>query len=119
MLGAPDNPAQVRPEENLVGRLQSGQVDVGFFYSTETSDLQIPAIPLPPEVALSAVYTVTVLRDAADPAAAAKFVNFLLGAPGQAVMKQHGLGRRFADRQRLTRPPCRPPSTCTKAASGK
>ena len=91
VLGAPDNPEQVRPEENLVGRLQSGQVDVGFFYSTETSDLQIPAIPLPPEVALSAVYTVTVLRDAADPAAAAKFVNFLLGAPGQAVMKQHGL----------------------------
>ncbi len=91
VLGAPDNPEQVRPEENLVGRLQSGQVDVGFFYSTETSDLQIPAIPLPPEVALSAVYTVTVLRDAADPAAAASFVDFLLSAPGQAVMKQHGL----------------------------
>ncbi len=71
VLGAPDNPEQVRPEENLVGRLQSGQIDVGFFYSTETSDLNIPAIPLPPEVALGAVYTVTVVRDAADPAAAA------------------------------------------------
>ena len=91
VLGAPDNPEQVRPEENLVGRLQSGQVDVGFFYSTETSDLKIPAIPLPPEVALSAVYTVTVLRDAADPVAAAQFVTFLLGAPGQAILKEHGL----------------------------
>jgi molybdate/tungstate transport system substrate-binding protein len=91
VLGAPDNPEQVRPEENLVGRLQSGQIDVGFFYSTETSDLKIPAIPLPQEVALSAVYTVSVLRDAADPIAAAKFVNFLLSAPGQAVMKEHGL----------------------------
>ena len=91
VLGGPDNPEQVRPEENLVGRLQSGQVDVGFFYSTETSDLKIPSIPLPQEVALSAVYTVTVLRDAADPAAAARFVDFLLSPPGQAVLKQHGL----------------------------
>ncbi len=91
VLGAPDNPEQVRPEENLVGRLQSGQIDVGFFYSTETSDLKIPAIPLPPEVALSAVYTVTVMRDAADPAAAAKFVDFLLSAPGTSVLKEHGL----------------------------
>ncbi len=91
VLGAPDNPEQVRPEENLVGRLQSGQIDVGFFYSTETSDLKIAAIPLPPEVALSAVYTVTVLRDAADPAAAARFVDFLLSAPGQAVLREHGL----------------------------
>lgn len=91
VLGAPDNPEQVRPEENLVGRLQSGQIDVGFFYSTETSDLKIPAIPLPSEVAPSAVYTVTILRDAAEPAAAAAFVSFLLSPPGQAIMKEHGL----------------------------
>src|SRR5689334_4156171 len=35
-LGDPENPAQVLPEETLVGRLQSGQLDAGFFYSTET-----------------------------------------------------------------------------------
>ena len=91
VLGAPGNPEQVRPEENLVGRLQSGQIDAGFFYSTETSDLEIPAIPLPPDVALSAVYTVTIVRDATDTAAASRFVDFLLSAPGQAIMKQHGL----------------------------
>lgn len=91
VLGAPDNPAQVQPEENLVGRLQSGQLDAGFFYSTETSDLKIASIPLPPDVALSAHYTVTVVRDAADPAGAAKFVDFLLSPPGLAVMHEHGL----------------------------
>ncbi len=91
VLGAPDNPEQVRPEENLVGRLQSGQIDAGFFYSTETSDLKIPAITLPPEVALSAIYTAAVIREAADPVAAARFVDFLLSAPGQAVMNEHGL----------------------------
>ena len=91
VLGGADNPDQVRPEENLVGRLQSGQIDAGFFYSTEASDLTIPAIPLPPEVALKAVYTVTVLRDSPDPAAAARFVDFLVTPPGQAVLKAHGL----------------------------
>jgi molybdate/tungstate transport system substrate-binding protein len=91
VLGAPDNPEQVRPEENLVGRLQSGQMDVGFFYSTETADLKIPAIALPTEVALSARYTVTVLRDAAHPVGAIKFVDFLLGPQGRAVMQEHGL----------------------------
>jgi molybdate/tungstate transport system substrate-binding protein len=91
ILGAPDNPEQVRPEESLVGSLQSGQIDAGFFYSTETADLKISAIPLPPEVALGAHYTVTVLRNAPNPAAAIKFVQFLLGPQGRAVMQEHGL----------------------------
>ncbi len=91
VLGDPQNPDQVRPEQNLVGRLQSGQIDVGFFYSTETTDLHIAAIPLPPEVAQSAHYTATVLRDAPNPAGAARFVAFLLGPDGRAVMRQHGL----------------------------
>ncbi len=91
VLGASENPAQVQPEESLVGRLQSGQLDAGFFYSTETADLKIPAIPLPQEVALSAHYTVTIPRDAANPAGAQKFVDFLLSPPGQAVLKAHGL----------------------------
>ncbi len=91
VLGEPQNPDQVHPEQNLVGRLQSGQIDVGFFYSTETTDLHIAAIPLPPEVAQSAHYTATVLRDAPDPAGAAGFVAFLLGSEGRRVMHEHGL----------------------------
>jgi len=91
VLGAAENPDQVHPEENLVGRLQSGQIDAGFFYSTETADFSIASIPLPPEVALSANYTITVLRDAPNPAAASRFVNFLLGPQGRDIMHQHGL----------------------------
>jgi molybdate/tungstate transport system substrate-binding protein len=91
VLGDLENPAQVRPEENLVGRLQSGQIDAGFFYSTETHDMKIESIPLPPDVALSAHYTVTILRDAANPSAAARFVAFFLGPQGQSIMRQHGL----------------------------
>jgi molybdate/tungstate transport system substrate-binding protein len=92
VLGAPENPAQVLPEETLVGRLQSGQLDVGFFYSTETADAKIPAVTLPATITPTAVYTVTILRDGANPAGADQFVAFLLGSDGQSLMTQHGMG---------------------------
>jgi molybdate/tungstate transport system substrate-binding protein len=88
VLGAPD---EVLPEETLVGRLQSGQLDAGFFYSTETSDAKIPAISLPAAITPKAVYTVAILRNAPDPDAANRFVAFLLGADGQKLMRSHGL----------------------------
>lgn len=91
VLGAPDNPAQVLPEEILVGRLQSGQLDAGFFYATETSDLHIPAVTLPPEVAQAAHYTATVLRGAPNRRGAIRLVAFLLNGPGERLMRAHGL----------------------------
>jgi molybdate/tungstate transport system substrate-binding protein len=75
----------------LVGRLQSGQLDVGFFYSTETSAAKIPAIKLPDEIAPKARYTVTILRDAPNPDGAERFVSFLLGSQGRDLLEQHGL----------------------------
>ena len=92
VIGAPDNPEQVLPEETLVGRLQSGQLDAGFFYSTETADAKIPALALPPEIAPKAVYTATILHNAPNADGADKFVAFLLGGDGQSLMKEHGLG---------------------------
>lgn len=91
ILGAPDNPEQVLPEETLVGRLQSGQLDVGFFYSTETADAKIPAIELPSNIRLKAQYTVTVLKDAPNATGADQFVSFLLGRDGKKLLKAHGL----------------------------
>jgi len=91
VLGAADNPAQVLPEETLVGRLQSGQLDVGFFYSTETADAKIPAVALPAEIAPKAVYTVTVVHDAGNPSGADQFVRFLLGPQGRSLMTAHGM----------------------------
>jgi molybdate/tungstate transport system substrate-binding protein len=90
-LGAPDNPAQVLPEETLLGRLQSGQLDAGFFYSTETSDLKIPALQPAPELQAKASYTLTILTDAPNVNGATRFVNFLLSAKGRALLKEHGV----------------------------
>lgn len=91
VLGAPENPVQVLPEETLVGRLQSGQLDAGFFYSTETTDAKIPALSLPPAIAPKAVYTVTILYGAPNPVGADQFVAYLLGRDGQNLLKEHGL----------------------------
>ncbi|MEM5343980.1 extracellular solute-binding protein [Paraburkholderia azotifigens] len=90
-LGDPENPAQVLPEETLVGRLQSGQLDAGFFYSTETSDLKIPALRPALELQAKASYTLTILTDAPNEAGAVRFVNFLMSASGRALLKQHGV----------------------------
>ena len=90
-LGGPENPAQVLPEETLVGRLQSGQLDAGFFYSTETADLNIPAVQPAPELGIQANYTLTVLTDAPNAAGAAKFVAFLMSAQGRDLLTAHGV----------------------------
>ncbi|TDY21646.1 molybdate/tungstate transport system substrate-binding protein [Paraburkholderia sp. BL6665CI2N2] len=90
-LGAAENPEQVLPEETLVGRLQSGQLDAGFFYSTETSDLKIPAIRPAPELQAKASYTLTILSGAPNREGASSFVDFLLSTQGRALLKQHGV----------------------------
>jgi molybdate/tungstate transport system substrate-binding protein len=79
------------PEDLESALLQSGALDVGFFYSTETADAKIPALSLPPAITPKAVYSVTILRDAPNPAGADKFVAFLLSRDGQKLLKEHGL----------------------------
>ncbi|WP_338925919.1 extracellular solute-binding protein [Mycetohabitans endofungorum] len=91
MLGAPDNPKQVLPEETLMGRLQSGQLDVGFFYSTETAQLHIPTVKLPAELAVKASYTITILNDAPNQEGAMRFVTFMLGAKARALLRDAGI----------------------------
>jgi molybdate/tungstate transport system substrate-binding protein len=91
ILGATDNPAQVLPEEVLVGRFQSGELDVAFFYSTEASDAKIPTIQPSSEIDPKARYTVAMLRDAPNPAGAEQFLVFLLGPEGRDLLQRHGL----------------------------
>jgi molybdate/tungstate transport system substrate-binding protein len=91
VLGSAENAQQVLPEETLLGRLQSGQLDAGFFYSTETHEARIPTVPLPAELAAQADYTITILGDAANRPGALRFVQFLLSANARNLLEQHGL----------------------------
>jgi len=77
------------PEETLVGRLQSGQLDAGFFYTAEANAAKIPTVPLTGED-LKATYTVTILNNAPHEPAAEAFITYLLGPGGQAFLKQDG-----------------------------
>jgi molybdate/tungstate transport system substrate-binding protein len=83
------NKNDVFPEQTLVGRLQSGQLDVGFFYTSEATAAGIATVPLT-GVALKASYTITILKGAPHQAGAEAFVNYLLGPAGQAFLKQDG-----------------------------
>jgi molybdate transport system substrate-binding protein len=68
----------VYPETALVGRLQSGQLEAGFFYTVEAASAHLVTVSLQP-VFKYALYTVTILRGAADPAGAAQLLRYLLG----------------------------------------
>ncbi|HET9971893.1 MAG TPA: extracellular solute-binding protein [Streptosporangiaceae bacterium] len=81
--------SDIFPEETLVGRLQSGQLDAGFFYTAEATAADIPTVPLTGEDP-KATYTITILNKAPHEAGAEAFVKYLLGPDGQAVLKQDG-----------------------------
>jgi molybdate/tungstate transport system substrate-binding protein len=86
------NGVQVLPvaEELELALLQSGKLDVGFFYWAETADAKMPALTLPVAIAPEAIYTVTIPHTATNPEGAYEFVTFLLGN-GQSLLKEHGL----------------------------
>jgi molybdate/tungstate transport system substrate-binding protein len=79
------------PEDLEIALLQSGALDVGFFFSTEAADAKIPTLSLPPAITPKAIYTVTILHNAPNPDSAEKFVAFFLGSDGQSLLKEHGL----------------------------
>ena len=116
LLGAADNPSQIFPEEALIGRLASGQLDAGFFYLVEAVAQHLPYIALPPAINLSdpaeaaayaeatyvdprglthrgapILYTVTIPSSARNPDGAARFIAFLLGPEGRALLSARGL----------------------------
>jgi molybdate/tungstate transport system substrate-binding protein len=75
------------PEEALSGRLQSGQIDAGFFYAVEAKAANFPTVSLG-SIKLNSTYTITVVHNAPNPSGAAAFVSFLLGPKGKAILKK-------------------------------
>jgi molybdate/tungstate transport system substrate-binding protein len=84
-----NNKGDVFPEETLVARLQSGQLDAAFFYTAEAKPANIPTVPLTGE-SLKATYTISTLAGAPNEAGAEAFVAYLLGPDGQNFLKQDG-----------------------------
>jgi molybdate/tungstate transport system substrate-binding protein len=80
----------VYPETSLVGELQAGQLDAGFFYKVEAAAAQLETVPLT-GTKLAGVYTITVLNRAPHEAAARAFVAFLLSSDGRRLLGRNGI----------------------------
>ena len=82
--------SNVYPETSLVGLLQAGQLDAGFFYGVEAAAADIKTVPLS-GTHLAGIYTVTVLNRAPHGTAARAFVAFLLGKDGRRILQKNGI----------------------------
>jgi molybdate/tungstate transport system substrate-binding protein len=82
--------SDVFPETSLVGELQAGQLDAGFFYGVEAAAANIKTVPLT-GTSLAGDYTITILNKAPHEAASVAFVNFLLGKAGQKILAKNGV----------------------------
>lgn len=116
ILGAGNNVDQVFPEQDLVARLQTGQLDAGVFYTSEVVDVKLPYITVPDEInqgnpqlaSLYAqesftdskgnvdkgspiVYTATVPSVAKNPTGGLAFIQYLGTTNGRALLTQHGI----------------------------
>lgn len=89
LLDIAKNEKTIFPEETLVADLQSGQLDAGFFYSSEAKLAGIPTVQLAGQP-LEATYTATVVKGAPNRAGAESFIAHLLGAEGRKVMQRDG-----------------------------
>lgn len=114
------NPAQIFTEPSLLSRLQAGQLDAASGYRSAAISHHLPYIPLPGAINLSdparladpgvqlqlrlpdgtpemlhpqpLVFYAAVLKNAAQPQLAQKFVAYLRSARGQELLRAQGYG---------------------------
>ena len=116
LLGDPANPAQIFPEPELLIRMESGQLDAGFFYRHEVVAHKMPFIELPNQInqsdpALASLYreqkfttnkgvtitaspivfTVTIPHTVKNASGAEAFIRFLTAGKGRGLIEQYGL----------------------------
>lgn len=80
----------VFPETALVGRLQAGQLDAGFFYAIEASAAKFATVPLTP-VDKYAEYTISILDRETNTAGSEAFVRYLLSSQRSDSLRKNGL----------------------------
>lgn len=116
VLGSAGNSSQIFPEEQLVARLQAGDLDAGIFYTIEAIEADLPYLTLPPAInqgdpaqaghyatvsytsrkgrvytGSPILYTATVPGTATNIQGAQAFVQYLLSRDGQALLAREGL----------------------------
>jgi molybdate/tungstate transport system substrate-binding protein len=123
ILGPYENPAQIFTEPSILSRLEAGQLDATSGYESAVLSHHLPFVRLPDEINLSnpamddgwysgvhfslpgpdgskrklgtqpLVFYAAVLKNAANPDLAEKFVRFLLSPAGQKALQENGYGK--------------------------
>jgi molybdate/tungstate transport system substrate-binding protein len=116
ILSNPNQPTLIFPEEQLVARLEAGQLDAGIFYRNEVAEHGVPFIGFPRELNLSEpdldplygsatyvspkgptyagsaiVYSVTIPATSQNVEGAIALVSFLLSDEGRRIVEKHAL----------------------------
>ena len=89
IVPSPDtNEADVR---SLVTKIGVGELDAGIVYASDVVVADdIDGLDIPPEVNVVTAASVAVLTETSNPSAAKAFVDFLLSAPGRAILGRNG-----------------------------
>ena len=82
--------ANVFTETSLVGELDAGQLDAGFFYAVEASAAHLRTVRLT-GTNLAATYTVALVNRSPHVAAARAFIAFLRSVEGRRILASHGI----------------------------
>lgn len=91
ILGDDENPSQIFPEEDLLARVETGEIDVGFFYRTEAVTRGYPYVAFPPSPASQVSYALAIMKTAPHPEAARAFEKFMLEGEGRKILEHAGL----------------------------
>jgi len=90
-------PANVVAQEpnvrQVVAKVRLGESDAAVVYASDvTPDVRphLGAVTIPDAYNVTAAYPLAVLKDAPHPAAARRFVEFVLGPEGQRMLEQWG-----------------------------
>lgn len=74
----------------VVNAVAEGDADAGIVYATDIAGPRVDAVPIPDAHNQVATYPIAVLKDTQNRPAAEAYVEFVLGAEGQSVLRSAG-----------------------------